>query len=330
MADPVVTVVCLCYNTGRYAVKALDCVRRQTYQAIQLVIVDDASTDGSAALLRAWMERTGYPCTLVQNGQNVGIPGVLNRALGLANGEYVTWISDDLWDDDRLATVTSVFQDLPAEVGVVFGDAIVIDADDQRTGATSPCRTLQLLGHPLAGTVCGSGEGPVILEGRAVWEALFWRCFLAAPSATVRRRVYEDVGGYDETLAIEDLDFWLRASRRYDFAYVRRPLVRYRVHATNFTAGIRDAYLDSLAETLRRHAKDLTLPATRSALRRHLREEAYRVIQRLTAAGLHRRAARVFRRHYLPNLQLTLNAVKETVRVCAALLHPGIVRESGP
>jgi len=325
-ADPVVTVVCLCYNTGRYAVKALDCVRRQTYQAIQLVIVDDASTDGSEELLRDWIARTGYPCTLVRNPTNVGIPGVLNRALGLATGEYVTWISDDLWDDDRLATVTGLFRALPDQVGVMFGDTVVIDADDRPTGATSPCRTLQLLGHPAAALVCGDGQGHVVLDGRTVWEALFWRCFLAAPSATVRRRVYEVVGSYDETLAIEDLDFWLRAARRFDFAYLRRPLVRYRVHATNFTSGIRDAYLDSLAETLRRHAADLTLPATRYALRRHLREEAYRVIQRLTTAGRHRRAARVFRRYYLPNLQLTANAVKETVRVCAALLHPGIVR----
>jgi glycosyltransferase involved in cell wall biosynthesis len=328
MADAVVTVVCLCYNTGRYAVKALDCVRRQTYQAIQLLIVDDASTDGSSDMLAAWIERTGYPCTFVRNSTNAGIPGVLNRALALATGEYVTWISDDLWDDDRLETVVALFRTLPDEVGVLFGDAVVIDADDKPTGSLSPCRTLQLLRHPEAPVFCAGGEGHVILDRGTVGEALFWRCFLPAPTVTVRRRVYDVIGPYDETLAIEDLDCWLRTARRFDFAYLRRPLVRYRVHPTNFSAGLNEAYLNSLAETLRRHRAEATLPATQYALRRHLREEAYRVIQRLTRTGFKRQAARAFGRYYLPNLQLTVNALKETVKVCAALLHPGLVRAS--
>jgi glycosyltransferase involved in cell wall biosynthesis len=326
---PRVTVVCLCYNTGAYAVKALDCVRGQTYPAVELVIVDDASSDGSAELLASWIERTGYPCRFIRHASNAGIPAVLNRALAVATGKYVTWISDDLWDEDRLETVTAAFEALPDDVGVLFGDAVVIDADDKPIGSLSPCRTLQLLGHPRAEVFCGSGPC-VVIDRNAVREALFWRCFLPAPTVTVRRRVYDVIGPYDESLAVEDLDCWLRAARAFEFAYLRRPLVRYRVHPKNLSAGLSDAYLDSLAAILHRHRAEAAFPSTRHAVRRHLREEAYRVIHRLTGAGRRAQATRAFTRYYLPNLQLTMTALKETVRVCATLLQPRAAGARGP
>lgn len=327
MADrPLITVICLCYNTGRYVLEALECVRRQTYQNIQLIIVDDGSTDGSDALLEAWIRTTGYPSTLLKNPANSGIPAVFNRALPFATGDYVTWIADDLWDDDRLEKVATLFESLPDNVGVVFGDANIIDAEGNATGSLSPCRTLEILGHPEARTLCGGQGEWTLLDRRLVHEALFWRCFLPAPAVTVRRHLYDVIGPYDPTLFIEDLDCWFRASQHFDFVYLRWPLVSYRIHATNFSSGISERYLDSLAGTLRRHRHAALLPSTRYAMRRHLREETYRVINRLARAGLHRKAARAFFRYYLPSLQLSSTALKETAKLLAVLLVPGVRR----
>jgi hypothetical protein len=162
----------------------------------------------------------------------------------------------------------------------------------------------------------------VALDRGLVHEALLWRCFLPAPSVTVRRRIYDVIGPYDASLFIEDLDCWFRASQHFDFAYLRWPLVKYRVHATNFSSGISGRYLESLAETLRRRRHEAVLPTTRRALRRHLREEAYRVITRLVPAGFRGKAARVFLRYYLPSLDASPSAAKETVKALGLLLRP--------
>ncbi len=320
-AKPLVTVIGLCYNTGRYILQSLDCLPRQTLQDVQLLIVDDGSTDGSDRVVREWIQRTGYPCTFLRNEHNTGIPAVFNRALPLVRGEYVTWIADDLWDDDRLQRVTTLFRDLPDSVGVVFGDAVLIDAESRVTGAVSPRETLRILGHPEASALdIGQGERTT-LDRRLVHEALFWRCFLPAPSVTVRRRIYDVIGPYDTSLAIEDLDCWFRASRHFDFGYARYPLVRYRVHGTNFSSGISSLYLESLAETLRRHSHEATLPRTRRAIRRHVREEAYRVITRLSVAGLPAKAVRVFFRYFLPNVDSSSHALKDAAKALGFLLR---------
>lgn len=321
MSDrPLVTVIGLCYNTGPYVVQALECVRRQTHQPLQLIIVDDASTDGSDLLVAEWILRSGYRCAFVRQPLNHGIPAALNAGLALAEGKYVTWIADDLWADDRVELVVSFFERQPPDVGVLFGDARVIDAQGRVTGALSPCRTLELVGHPLARHLCTGDDALVVVDRRLVHEALFWRCFLPAPSVTVRRSIYDVIGPYDSTLAIEDLDCWLRTSEHFDFAYLRRPLVDYRVHASNFTSGISSRYLDSLAATLRRRLAAVG-PATGQALRRHIREEAYRVIGRLVEAGQLRRAAHTVVRHYLPNMQGSATAIKETVKLFGVLLR---------
>jgi glycosyltransferase involved in cell wall biosynthesis len=318
---PLVTVIGLCYNTGNYVRQSLDCLPRQTLQDVQLVIVDDGSTDGSDRVVADWIQRTGYPCTFLRNEKNAGIPAVFNRALPLARGEYVTWIADDLWEDDRLERVVTVFRSLPESVGIVFGDAVLIDGESRVTGAVSPRDTLRIIGHPEASTLeVASGETRTLDRG-FVHEALFWRCFLPAPSVTVRRRIYDVIGPYDTSLFIEDLDCWFRASRHFDFGYARHPLVRYRVHGTNFSSGISHLYLDSLSKTLLRHRHEATLTRTRRALRRHLREEAYRVITRLSAAGLSRNAVRVFFRYYLPNLDSSSHALKDTAKAVGFLLR---------
>ena len=320
-ANPLVTVIGLCYNTGRYVRQSLECVPRQTLQDVQLVVVDDGSTDGSDRVVREWIQRTGYPCTFLRNERNQGIPAVFNQALPLARGEYVTWIADDLWDDDRLQKVTSLFRTLPESVGVVCGDAILIDSDGRVTGAVSPRDTLRIVGHPEASAL-DIGDGEVTTLDRAlVHEALFWRCFLPAPSVTVRRRIYDVIGPYDTSLAIEDLDCWFRASRHFDFGYLRRPLVYYRVHGTNFSSGISSLYLESLAETLGRRRHEAAHSRTRRAIRRHIREEAYRVITRLSAAGLRGKAVRVFFRYFLPNLDSSPPALKESAKALGFLLR---------
>src|SRR5262249_42201499 len=72
-ARPCLTAVTLCYNHERFVAEALESVRAQGCDDIQLVVIDDCSTDGSVAAVRDWIARTGYPCELVVHSENVGL-----------------------------------------------------------------------------------------------------------------------------------------------------------------------------------------------------------------------------------------------------------------
>lgn len=318
--SPLVSVVALCYNTGRYLVQGLESLSEQTYKSYEVVIVDDGSRDGSVDLIKDWMKQSSFSARLIEKERNEGIPAALNTGIRATSGSIVTWLSDDIWDRDRLDRVVRCFADLPDDVGILFGDAIVIDAEGNRMGELRPPASLDALGIPPGPmTSCQSGDH-VVLESDFVHSALLVRCFIPAPTASVRRSCYEKVGMYDEDLSIEDLDFWLRATSAVRFAYLRAPLVRYRRHDGNYTSGASLDYLGGLQETLVKHAPSFPRHG-RTTISRHVREEAYRVIIGLLATRRIALAMRTFRRFYLPHLQPTVRCLKETGRLALALVR---------
>lgn len=321
---PAVSVVVLSFNTGGYVIEALECLAAQSIPDFEVIVVDDCSTDSSAELIRSWSERTGFSLRLFVNTENRGIAASLNRGISAAVGDYVTWLSDDLWEADRLEQVVTAFGRLPSTVQVVFGDAIVIDAAGSETGLLALASTLIAIGFAglaeLADLPC---EGIAVIPGEAIRRALFWRCVIPAPTATVRRSLYEVIGPYDESLAIEDLDCWFRASEVTDFGYLHRPLVKYRRHATNFSSGRSRSYLAALDATLDRY-----LPNdrdTRRAARRHVREEAFRVATGLAEAGNRRMASLTARDFYVPNVEFSRRCLKESLLLAKRL----VLRPSG-
>ncbi len=280
-----------------------------------MIIVDDGSSDDSVKLIRAWLADTGFSAEFVEHGTNRGIPAALNSALTCAHGDYLTVICDDLWAPDRLKVVIDCFETLPRSVGVLFGDAELIDSNGKPiSGDLSPARTLKLLSVPGYESMVPAIGASKIVTGQQIRVALYHRCFIPAPSTTVRMDVYDIIGAYDESFAIEDLDFYFRAAAVVDFAYLRKPLVHYRLHSANFTSGRSDSYLQSLADVLDVHGQsESTRPDAQ--IRRHVREEALRVTNGLLEAGLYRLALRTVWTHYLRRLQPTLNCLKETVRL---------------
>lgn len=324
MSDPVrplVSVISLCFNMGRYVIEALECLRNQTYTNFEVIVVDDGSTDDSVARITGWLEdHPAFAGRLVVKDLNEGIPATLNTGIREAQGEIITWLSDDLWDADRLDLVVRCFRELPQDVAVVFGDAIVIDSLGSVIGDLSIPRSLAAVGvtPPEEVQTCPPGDW-VVLDPEFLTHALFYRCFIPAPAASVRRACYEEVGFYDESLPIEDLDFWLRASRVSRFAYMRAPLVRYRRHDTNFSLGVTSEYLEGLEETLRKHAHYFT--GDPKVIDRHIREEAYRVAMALLEAGYTETAIARIRRHYLPHLEASIRSLKEDVAIIGAVIR---------
>ena len=201
-----VSVICTCYNHEAYVEEAIQSVLSQDYPRVELIVIDNASTDRSTERIRAFCQR--YPAIqFVFNPVNLGLTRAFNQGLSGAKGHYIIDLSaDDVLLPGRITKQVRCFEQLPETVGVVFSNAAHIDANGQKTGYHYPIDT--------------NGYACVSVPTGDVFRAILESSFICTPTMMMRRQVLNELGGYDETLAYEDFDFWVRSSRVYAYAYV--------------------------------------------------------------------------------------------------------------
>lgn len=211
MSLPGVTVICLCHNQGRFVREAILSVMDQTWKNTELLVVDDASTDDSVEVIREMVTR--YPAIrFIPLSRNVGNCKAFNHALKQATGEFVIDLAaDDILLRDRVSKGVEALAKAGNGCGINFTDADWISEHGEH-----------LYRH--------SDRFPhaTIPQGN-IYKELIARFFICSPTMMSRRWVLEALGGYDEDLAYEDFDFWIRSSRNFDYCYTPEVLVKKRV-----------------------------------------------------------------------------------------------------
>lgn len=214
-----VSVVIPSFNHARFVTQAIDSVLAQTLPDIELLVVDDGSTDGSPDLIRRHLDASdgSIPVRFVAR-ENRGICRTLNEALGGAAGKYFAVLgSDDLWAPNKLERQVEGLESASDKVAASFSDCWVIDAEGLRRGRMG-------LRFPFRG-------------GDIYKDLLLLRFFPPAPTSTFRRDAIVELGGFNErTRLTEDVDLWYRVARAHEVAYVDQPLASYRVHGDNVSA----------------------------------------------------------------------------------------------
>jgi glycosyltransferase involved in cell wall biosynthesis len=207
--NPLVTVICLCYNHERFIKEALDSVLRQYYGPVEIIIIDDASTDDSKSVILNYS--ASHPgIQLVFNEKNLGGCSSFNKGLKLAKGKYIIdFAVDDVMVPDRIEKQVRVFEQLDESYGVVFSNALNISEN------SAPIEK-----H--------FKENAFVPDG-AIYADLLRRFFIPAVTMMVRRKVFDELGGYDETLSYEDFDFWVRSSHKYKYRYINEVLMLRRI-----------------------------------------------------------------------------------------------------
>lgn len=211
MELPLVSVICLCYNHERFVEDAIRSVLNQTHKNIQLIVVDDASTDNSVNVIRNFVG-SNPAVKFLALSENAGNCKAFNRGLALAKGSFIIDLAaDDGLLPNRVEVGVQELQERGERFGVHFSDAEIIDA----YGA-------HLYNH--------SDRFPhkTIPQGD-VYKQVIARYFICPPTVMFTRQVAEVLGGYDETLSYEDFDFWVRSSRAFQYVYSPEILVRKRV-----------------------------------------------------------------------------------------------------
>lgn len=214
MATPLVSVICLCYNHERFVAESIHSVFAQTYPNLEVILVDDQSTDNSRRVISGLLER--YPSMkYLPLERNAGNCTAFNRGFALSSGAYIVDFSaDDVLLPDRLTKQVALFETLDQSFGVVFTDVEYMDENGKPlyTHVENLCRRKLIASVP---------EGDI-------YKDLIQSYFVSSPSMLVRREVFQKLQGYDETLAYEDFDFFIRSSRYYRYAFLNEVLTRVR------------------------------------------------------------------------------------------------------
>jgi glycosyltransferase involved in cell wall biosynthesis len=198
---PAISVIVGAYNHEAFVEGCLESVRAQTFRDFELIVFDDCSSDKTPERVREWAARTGTPLTFIVNEQNLGLCASRNRALSVARGTYVsTLAADDIYEPDKLERQHRCFESCPPNIAVVYSDITDVDVDGN---------AVVIARKPLP---------PAPPEGD-VFDALLRWTFIRAPAVMMRRSALDEVGGYDETLAAEDEDMWLRLADRFEFRF---------------------------------------------------------------------------------------------------------------
>lgn len=211
MEQPLVSVVCLCYNHAAFVKEAVQSAMEQTYPNIELILVDDASSDNSAAVIEELKAKYPSIKTILLK-ENAGNCRAFNQGYALSRGEYlIDLAADDILLPERIAKGVEFFRQAPPDVGVIFSDAQLISESGE---------PLYLHSDRFPHTDIPQGD---------IYLDLIESYFICSPTMMFRRSVIDDLGGYDELLAYEDFDFWIRSSRNFKYAYSPKVTVKKRV-----------------------------------------------------------------------------------------------------
>ncbi len=205
--EPRVSVVIPVYNCRTYVAEAIDSILAQSFTDFELLLIDDASTDGSVDLMKSYADpRIRLVCSEV----NLGIPKTHNKGVQLARGEYIAMLDhDDSSYPDRLAKQVA-FLDRHRNCAVVGTWAEVRDDGNGRVS-----RRIKRF--------------PVSAED--VRSQLLFTCSVLHPSIMARKAVMEDYRYCDRYAFCDDFDLFVRIARKHQIVNLPEVLVRHRRHA---------------------------------------------------------------------------------------------------
>ncbi|HOX83369.1 MAG TPA: glycosyltransferase family A protein [Chryseolinea sp.] len=223
MGEPLVTIICLCYNHAVFIREAVESVIHQSYKNTQIILIDDASKDESVQEIDKLKNQYPFLETVLLP-VNVGNCKAFNAAFKLAKGEYIIdFATDDVMMPDRIEKQVHFFEHLDHSYGVVFTDAVYMDVN----GFVFRNHFEYLFSKGLL-TSIPQGD---------VYQAVLRQYFIASPTMMIRRNVLDELGGYDENLSYEDFDFWVRSSRNYKYALLNEKLTKIRRKHKSLSSG---------------------------------------------------------------------------------------------
>jgi glycosyltransferase involved in cell wall biosynthesis len=219
MPDPLVSVIIPCYNVEDLVAEAIDSALAQTHSPIEIIVVDDGSTDASSERVQPFADDGRV--TLVRQ-ENAGPAAARNRGIAEARGELIAFLdADDLWEPEKLSRQAELFQQDSA-LGLVYARrrAVIRNADGNWADDGPRNQAIRSMAHH---------------RGR-IFREVVEGAFIALSSAVIPAEVLKQDGGFCEDLiTTEDQHLYARIAHDYPIDYVDDELVVMRRHGGNIS-----------------------------------------------------------------------------------------------
>jgi glycosyltransferase involved in cell wall biosynthesis len=219
---PLVSVVIPNYNYAQYLSDAIESVLKQTYQNIEIIVVDDGSTDNSREIASRCLDRIALVCK-----ENGGVSSARNEGLSISKGSYICFLdADDSWEKSKVEQQLKVALDKNS--GLVYSGYLECDSN------LFPIRMISPVFKGDCEDIYRRNPGMAV-------------ALLGTSTALIRADLLRKIGMFDLDLKTSaDWDYLRRISKLTDFNFVAEPLVRYRRHSQNMSAGsLIDYYADN-------------------------------------------------------------------------------------
>jgi len=201
------------YNGLPYVIEAIESILNQTYDNIEFIVINDASTDNTAETLERYAQRL----TLITNEKNLGIYGTMNRGIELAKGEYIAiYHADDVYLADIVEKEVDFLETYP-DCGAVFCSDIFVDKHGKEYGRLELPPEVR-------------GNKPLDYKTIIDTELTYKNIFLVCPTCMVRKSVHASIGNYNQARYKNsaDLEMYLRISKSYCIGILEDFLFKYR------------------------------------------------------------------------------------------------------
>jgi len=215
-SQPLVSVIIPAFNCASFIRDALRSVSEQSYPSVELLVIDDGSTDETPYIVQS------QPGVRYLRQDNRGPSAARNAGIAAARGDYIAFLdADDLWMPDKLARQVSLLQQYP-DAAFAFADMRLVS---QQNHTESSMFEKYFLNEKFFGHPCRVIDAAV---------KLVWSNFIPTSTVLTRKHPVEEAGGFDEAFRkCEDWDLWLRLALRAPIVYSPELLMLKRVHDVN-------------------------------------------------------------------------------------------------
>lgn len=206
---PLVSIIIPSYNHEKYVIDSINSVLNQTYQNIELIVIDDGSKDNSVSIIRDLSKKYGFKFI---NRENRGLSATLNEGIKISSGKYISILaSDDKIIEYKIEKQVQFMEENP-DYMASYGNRIIIYGKIERKDIVNNAKS-----------------------GWIFHELLTAKISIPALTSIINKSVFNYIGYYDENLWIEDWDMWLRIAEKYQIGYLNEYLAYYRKHDTNIS-----------------------------------------------------------------------------------------------
>jgi len=218
---PMVSILVPLYNHEKYIVECLNSLINQTYKNIEIIITNDGSTDSSDLLVKEWIKINNTKIDIYYNTQeNCGIVKTLNKMINMSNGKYIALCaSDDALTPQSISLRVDYLNNNKNKLAVI-GDAEVIGTNSEFINK-SAMKSLYYANYNRLKT-------NIIDELVINWSVV-------GPTFLAKKKLYMKIGLYDDTLKVEDREFYLRLLAKDYLGFLPYSIAKYRIHTQNIS-----------------------------------------------------------------------------------------------